>query len=123
MTAEQISLVSAIAGILQTIGTWPIGLCVIMVVLGPWIINLFISRSQDRRAAEHDKHSAVMVATIKEEFACAMSLFEKRFEAVVVMYEKNVTLVENHEKMADDLIETIRLNTQVLTQLAERIRQ
>lgn len=46
---------------------------------------------------------------------------EKRFEAVVRMYEDNILLVKGYERLAGDLANIIHLNTQMQTRLAEKI--
>ena len=88
MTPEQISALTAIAAIVSKIGTWPIGSIIVAVVFGPWVVMGFITRAT-----------------------------EKRHEAVVKMYEDNVKLVENYEKVADEQADTIRLTTAAVVEL------
>jgi hypothetical protein len=63
------------------------------VILGPWAIVLFVSRSQD-----------------------------KRFEAVIEMYKNNVKLVENYEIMSSQQADMIRLSTAATTELTTYLR-
>ncbi|MBV5328870.1 MAG: hypothetical protein JZU65_14780 [Chlorobium sp.] len=70
-----------------------------------------------KRELQHLAESAV----IKEQHAASMALFDKRFEAVVRMYEDNVLLVKGYERLAGELTNVILLNTQIMTKLAERI--
>jgi hypothetical protein len=88
MTPDQISLSIAIAKIIENIGTWPIGSVIVAVIFGPWIMMGFVSRSM-----------------------------EKRHEAAMRMYEDNVKLVVNYEKIADEQADTIRLSTAATTEL------
>ena len=88
MTPDQVSALSAIAAIINQIGTWPIGTVIVAVILGPWLIMLLVSRSQD-----------------------------KRFGAVIEMYKNNVKLVERYEKMAEEHVDTIRLSTAATSEL------
>ena len=76
MSPEQISALTAIAAIVSEVGTWPIGSIVVSIVLGPWIMFFFISRSMERR------HTAALK-----------------------MYENNVKLVEKYDKMANEQVD------------------
>jgi len=46
---------------------------------------------------------------------------DRRFEVVVRNYESNVLLVENYQKLANELAGIIHLSTQVMTKLVEKI--
>ena len=92
MTPDQIAAITAIATILSKVGTWPIGSIVAAVVFGPWIVMGLISRS-----------------------------VEKRHEAALKMYENNITLVENYEKVAKGLQDIIVLSTQTMTRVDDKI--
>ncbi len=99
MTPEQISAIGTIAFILDKIGTWPVGMLVMLVIIGPWISMFVIARGQ-----------------------------EKRHEGVTKMYESNVKLVEGYEKhvaalvgIVNDMREMIILNTQAWQGVKDRI--
>ncbi len=92
MTPEQVSIIQTIALILDKIGTWPVGTIFVMVIIGPWAIQFFVSRAQERR-----------------------------FEAVTKMYENNVRLVENYAEVAKSLHDLITINIQTLTGVSDRI--
>jgi len=47
--------------------------------------------------------------------------YKEDLARVVRMYEDNVLLVKNHQRLADDLVAIIQLNTQVQTRLVEKI--
>ncbi len=93
MTPEQISTVTAIASIVEKIGTWPIGSIAIAVIFGPWIMFFFISRSM-----------------------------EKRHAAALRMYENSNKLVERYDKLASELADMIRLSTAATTELIQFLR-
>lgn len=93
MTPDQVAALTAIASLVNQVGTWPIGLVVVAVVIGPWIMMGFNTHSM-----------------------------EKRHEAVKRMYEDNVKLVENYEKMANEQADTIRLSTAAITELTTYLR-
>jgi len=93
MTPDQLATIQAVASIMSQIGTWPIGTVLFAVILGPWMIVIFVSRSQD-----------------------------KRFEAVIEMYKSNVKLVENYEIMSSQQADMIRLSTAATTELTTYLR-
>jgi hypothetical protein len=86
VTPEQVSVITAIAAILDRIGTWPIGTLLIALAAGPWIVMIFIAWGQN-----------------------------KRFEAVMEMYEANVQLVKGYKSIAENLQDLVILNTQAIT--------
>ena len=92
MTPDQISALTAIAAIIEKIGAWPLGSVAALIVFGPWIVMGLISRS-----------------------------VEKRHEAAIKMYEENVKLVLNYEKVAAGLQDILVLTTQTMTQVKDRI--
>ncbi|MFZ5774040.1 MAG: hypothetical protein ACOY3Z_00950 [Thermodesulfobacteriota bacterium] len=99
MTGEQVAVAKIVADLVTTIGTWPIGVVMMAIIICPWISLLVVMRGIERRGAEYDK----------------------RFEAAVQMYENNVLLVKGYEKLASDLTSIIHLNIQAQTRLVEKI--
>lgn len=93
MTPEQIAAMTAIASIIQQIGTWPIGALALVIIFGPWVMLFLSTRSM-----------------------------EKRHEAVVDMYKNNAKLVENYEQMSSEQADTIRLSTAATTELTTFLR-
>ena len=93
MSPEQISILTTLLGILRALSGWPFALLFFGLVIGPWVLALFLAYS-----------------------------YRKRFEAVVDMYESNVRLVQKYEQVASDLKDVVILNTQTMTTLVESIR-
>lgn len=106
------------------------GLLVIC-MLAPTIIMAFMY--MDHRRAERSRLMAMQIETDREikhredisgfrDMVMRMMVDqEKRFEAVVRNYENNVILVQNYEKLANDLAGVIHLSTQAMTKLVDRI--
>ncbi len=99
MTPDQWTAVTAIATILDKIGTWPIGTVILVNIIGPWILALVLNRAQ-----------------------------EKRFYSMKQMYENNVALVKDYEKttasvekMAQGLIDLVSLNTAKWSEVDQKI--
>lgn len=63
-----------------------------------------------------------MRAEDKEHLNTVLKAYEDDMHKMSRFYHSNVKLVENYEKLADDLSEIIHLNTQVQTQLVEQIK-
>lgn len=87
MTPEQISILTALVSVLKTFSSWPFGIFVFCIVIGPWLMAIFITHNQS-------------------------NTHKKRFEEVVDMYESNVRLVEKYEAVAKDLRDVVIMNTQ-----------
>lgn len=86
----------------------------------PGLVLIFWYVDQ-RRITEAEVRHMAEIAAIKEQFTAVMEASEKRFEAVVRMYEDNVLLVKGYERLAGDLANIIHLNTQMQTRLVEKI--
>ena len=95
---------AALAKILESIGSWPVGAFLLVSLLGPWVLMFLAGRSSERRFTEVSAGQ------------------ERRFEAVVAMYEKNVALVQSYERLSSEQVDTIRLNTQASTQLCDWLK-
>ncbi|MHB8772974.1 MAG: hypothetical protein ACYC7J_18420 [Syntrophales bacterium] len=93
MSPEQISALTAIAAIVSKVGTWPIGSIVFAIVFGPWIVMGILSRGM-----------------------------EKRHEAALKMYESNVSLVKDYQKIAGEHMDTIRLSTSATVELVSWLK-
>ena len=93
MSADQVAILTAVLKIVNTMSGWPFGLLFFAVVIGPWVLALMLGYS-----------------------------YRRRFESVVTMYERNVSLVEKYEKVAIDLKDVIILNTQTITTLIAEFR-
>ncbi len=93
MTSAQLTGLAALIKAIGTISSWPFHLVLFSVIVGPWIAAFVL-----------------------------MSIQTKRFESVVKMYENNVMLVENYEKLATDLHDVVIMNTQIMQRLADDIK-
>ena len=90
MTPEQIATINAIATILDKVGSWPVGTLFFAAVAGPWLLQFFLSRAQERR-----------------------------FDAVKRMYENNVELVKTTQQIAQELQQIVIYNIQVMTEVRD----
>lgn len=130
MTPEQVSALSAVATIISKVGAWPIGSVVALIVLGPWIFQVYISRAQEARAeAERDLYRDKfdqVTEQQKQRFDLLVRMYddarlnqERKFEAVVRMYESNVDLVKDYQLIAKNLQDLVLYNTQTMQQVLE----
>lgn len=92
MSPEQISAILTVAGFLARFAGWPFGACVILLIIGPWMLALMLGYMQSRR-----------------------------LETVTRMYENNVALVKDYRDLAKDLKEVVIMNTQVCQRLADDV--
>lgn len=92
MTPQQLAILGNLLSVLKMMSGWPFGLLIFMTVVGPWVMALVLAYTQKRR-----------------------------FESVVEMYEKNVSLVDDYENVAQDLKDVVILNTTTITRLVDRI--
>ncbi len=93
-----------IAYIITALGTTPMLLFLSLVLLGPWVVIIWISRQQDKRMSKVFERQ------------------DKRFEEVVGMYEANVLLVKNHEKINENLQDLVILTTSTMQTLVDHIK-
>ncbi len=77
-----------VATIIDKLGTTPILLFLALVLVGPWIVMIWISRQQDRRMGK------------------ALAQHAQQFSEAIEMYKSNVSLVKNYEEFTK-AIETI----------------
>ena len=73
-----------------------------------WIVDLLRANRLEKK---RDKEQALLLDAYREDV-----------RAVTQFYKDNVLLVENYQKLANDLAGIIHLNTQVQTQLVEKIK-
>lgn len=93
MTPDQIAALTAIAAVISKMGTWPIGSLIAAMIFGPWIIMGFVAWS-----------------------------ISARHKAVTQMYENNIKLVNDYERMASEQADTIRLSTSATVELTTYLR-
>lgn len=94
MTPEQVSILTALVSVLKAFSSWPFGVLLFFIVVGPWVMAILIAQAQ-----------------------------KKRFEEVVDMYEANVRLVEKYEAVAKDLRDVVIMNTQAWQKAADGIEK
>lgn len=92
MDSTGIQALASFAQIIVSIGKWPIISVMFGLVMGPWVMMYILSRGQ-----------------------------EKRFEAVILMYEKNVDLVKEYQTMSNNQQDVILFNTQKMTEINTKI--
>jgi hypothetical protein len=118
---ETLALLKTISTILSMVGTWPLGLCLVVIFLGPWAVMLWISRSLEKQAAQHDLETVMLIDSIKEGITASLHVYEVRHQEAVQMYKDNVELVKGYSNLAMEQATVIRLNTTALTRLVDRI--
>lgn len=112
MTPEQVAMVSAVATLLERIGTWPIGTLIVAVSVTPWVMLIWITstlrKQQDSAQNEITKQFNKFVESASTE--------SKEFKK---MYENNVELVKGFLRISEDLHETVIMNTRELIEMKD----
>jgi hypothetical protein len=120
------------AAIVSAIGALPLSALLVLVVVGPWLSLAAVTVLQTRRADKEARRAEVVTAEANTRVERAMATFrdevtklvasqEKRFEAVVRMYENNVKVVDDYHSLASDLTGIITLSTRTLEGLVQKI--
>lgn len=78
------------------------------------------AQAVEERARADARHQEEM-ARLERQWMAIINQQDKRFEEVVRNYENNVLLVENYQKLANDLAGIIHLCTQTMTKLVEKV--
>ena len=92
MTPDQISTVTTVLTLLEKLGGAPFYIIALVIVIAPWVATFFFDRSNNRR-----------------------------FEATKKMYEDNVVLVKNYEKLSDVLMDCVVMNTAQWSEVKDKI--
>ena len=143
MSPEQINVLTALLTLIGRIGPVPIGVAMMIVVIGPWICLYFawshsarhagqqIDRTEKAIAAQNERTNEAIAAQNRrsDETAAAfrsqvdalVKTHEKRFEGVVRMYENNVQVVKDYHGLSSDLAGIITLSTRTLEGLGQKI--
>src|SRR5450759_1808737 len=104
MTPDAGLVAQIFTALISALGTTPILVFIALVVLAPWAVTVWITLIQDRR----------MITVLERQ--------DKRFEEVVAMYERNVELVKNHERINENLQNLVILATSTLQAMVEHIK-
>jgi len=99
MSPDQIAAISSLLGLLKMLSSWPIAGVILFMVIGPWILAIMLFHGH-----------------------------RKRFDQVVQMYESNVRLLEETQRIATGLKElngelkdVILLNSQAMQRVADLV--
>lgn len=107
---SEASLVKVVLALLANMGGWEIGTLVVVFILLPvllvfWALNRIAKTQADLTTA---------ITTF-------MGAYESQFKDFETKYDNNVLLVQNYEKLANELMTVVHLNTQAMTRLVDRI--
>ena len=92
MTPDQIAALTALLGILERIAHWPLGMLLLIVVIGPWLLAVFLAVQ-----------------------------YRNGLNEIRQMYKNNVHLVEGYERLCGDLKDVVILNAQSVANLNKSI--
>lgn len=92
MSPDQVTAISTLIGILSKLSSWPLGMLIFAMVVGPWVFALALAQ-QYRRGLDETRQ----------------------------MYKNNAHLVESYETLAKDLKDVVIMNTQAFTRASNDI--
>lgn len=92
MLPEQIAVLGTILSLLDKLSGWPFGVLVFLIVIGPWLLAVFLATS-----------------------------YRKRHDEVVEMYKSNVRLVEAYADATTGLRQVVTMNTEAMTKLCDQV--
>jgi hypothetical protein len=117
MTPEQLTILTALVGLLKV---WPVWAGLIVVcVISPWVAIIMLVRMIERN---QETRFNAMVATSKQQFDDVVRTMQRQFEETLAMYKNNVKLVEFAEQISADYKELALMVNTALTTLTELIR-
>jgi len=91
--AEQLAAITAMAKILEMIGSWPVGTVLAALFIGPWLMSALLSRAADRRHAE----------------------MARMYENNVELLRQTQEIARQGQSLAQDLKDYIVYNTEVMS--------
>ncbi|MGE4319638.1 MAG: hypothetical protein AB7E96_12140 [Deferribacterales bacterium] len=112
MTPEQVAMISAVATLLERVGTWPIGTLIIAVCVTPWALLIWITVTLRKQQDDNAKAMRTQV----DEFVKVASTSNQEFKK---MYENNAELVKGFLRLSSDLHDTVVMNIRELTEMKD----
>jgi nitrogen fixation-related uncharacterized protein len=133
MNPQDVAALTMLLSVLKQMSTWPFGLIVFSMVIGPWVMAFLFWRMDTRRyekletgrKKELDDKEAVREKELRE----TLRRYREDVSDIKKLYESNSRLVvatneafKRLEKRNDELVSVISLNTQTHTQLTAAIK-
>lgn len=91
-----------------------------------WYVD---QRRTDRMIAEHKKEQQVLLDEIQQEriqhgreMRDLLDAYREDVRKISRFYEDNVLLVKNYERFSEEMVSTVRLNTQANTMLVDHLK-
>lgn len=126
MTPDQIQALVAIATILKSIGTMPVGIALVFLLIGPWVAMLIASGASDRRMSkanerfnktitDQNKRASEAIATQNERVDKAIESQNERINKTAQEFREQVqAMVTAQEKRFEQVVRMYENNVQVV---------
>lgn len=122
MSPQEISALLTLLSVLEQLGSWPFGIVIFVIVIGPWLLQFTLWRLDSRRYQQQERLSQERIQAILEQYRKDVSEIKR-------LYESNSRLVTNTneafkrlEKIYGEVVSIISLNTQTQTNLVNAIK-
>ncbi len=93
-----------------------------MVVIGPWTAMFMFWRIESKRIIKQDKANQAGIQIVLEQYRNNVSEIKRLYESNVRLVEDSNKAFNRLEKIYDETISVISLNTQTQTHLADQIK-
>lgn len=117
------AVITALATFITALNGWTVGTVIIFVFLVPPLLGLWSVFKMVAAMSALKEEVRVRNEAADKRFEAIVALFNKQLAEFIGRYENNVVLVKSWENTAGDMTQIIMLNTQAATRLGEKFQQ
>ena len=122
MSPQDVTAVMTLLSVLKQMSSWPFGVVIFAMVIGPWIMAFMFWRIDSRRYQQQEK-------TYQDQVKITLEQYRQDVSEIKRLYESNSRLVmatneafKRLERIYGEAVSVISLNTQTQTNLAAAIK-
>ena len=112
----------ALLSVLKQLSSWPFGVLIFLVVIGPWMMMFLLQRATANRAQAQEKIFVEQMNVVLEQYRKDISEIKRLYESNVRLVDDSNQAFQRLEKVYGEAISVISLNTQTQTHLADTIK-
>lgn len=114
---KEAGVITALVSLLKVLDGWEFGAILLVLIIVPLLVAYIVTSSN---RVMREKLQEERIARDKE-FESLRQASEKRFEAVVTMYENNAELVLGYQKVAGELTTVVHVTTKAIQRVADKV--
>jgi len=122
MSPQDVTAVMTLLSVLKQMSSWPFGVVIFAMVIGPWIMAFMFWRIDSRRYQQQEK-------TYQDQVKITLEQYRQDVSEIKRLYESNSRLVmatneafKRLERIYGEAVSVISLNTQTQTNLVAAIK-